>query len=149
MNPEEYEKLARIDGRHWFYAGKRAIVRHWIARYRTLGRDDVLLDAGMGTGAWLLEMAPFCQVIGLDDFAESLRIAQPRLEAAGGKALKSRLDHVALPDGVATVVTLLDVLEHLDDDRAALVEMVRLTQPGGLIVLTDPPLRMLWRDWDA
>lgn len=148
MNPEEYEKLAAIDRTHWFYAGKRAIVRHWIARYRPLAPDDVLLDAGMGAGTWLLEMARACRIIGLDDFDESLRIARPLVEAAGGQAIKTGLGRVDLADAVASVVTLLDVLEHLDDDAAALGEMARLTRPGGLIVITVPALRILWSDWD-
>jgi ubiquinone/menaquinone biosynthesis C-methylase UbiE len=63
--------------------------------------------------------------------------------------LKTPLDAVALPDGCATVVTLLDVLEHLDDDGAALREMVRLVKPGGLVVITVPALRWLWSDWDV
>ena len=149
MNPEEYEKLAAIDRDHWFYAGKRAIVRHWIARYRPLAATDVLLDAGMGTGAWLLTMARQCRIIGLDDYEESLRIAQPLVEAAGGRAIKTGLDHVDLPAATASVVTLLDVLEHLDDDASALREMVRLTRPGGLSVITVPALQMLWSDWDV
>jgi SAM-dependent methyltransferase len=148
MNPEEYEKLAAIDRDHWFYAGKRAIVRHWISRYRRLTSDDVLVDGGMGTGTWLLSMARECRIIGLDDYEESLRIAKPLVEAAGGRAIKTGLGRVDLPDGAASVVTLLDVLEHLDDDAGALREMARLTKPGGLIVITVPALQILWSDWD-
>ena len=149
MNPEEYEKLDRLDRVHWFYRGKRAIVRHWIERHRRLGPDDLLIDAGMGTGTWLVEMSRRCRVLGLDDHDESLAVAGPRLRAVGGACLKTRLERVDLPDGCAAVVTLMDVLEHLDDDAAALREMIRLTRPGGLIVITVPALRWLWSDWDV
>jgi len=47
------------------------------------------------------------------------------------------------------VVTMLDVIEHLDDDLAAVREMVRITAPGGLIVITVPALMFLWSDWDV
>ncbi len=103
----------------------------------------------MGTGTWLVEMSDRCRVLGLDDHDESLAIARPKLAAVGGEALKSTLDHVALPDGCASVVTMLDVLEHLDDDVTALREMIRLTKPGGLLVITVPALRWLWSDWDV
>ncbi|CAN5741170.1 class I SAM-dependent methyltransferase [soil metagenome] len=149
MNPEEYQKLERLDRDHWFYRGKRAIVRHWIERYADLQADDLLIDAGMGTGTWLVEMSPSCKVLGLDDHDESLEVARPRLEAVGGNWLKTTLDQIDLPDGCATVVTAMDVLEHLDDDRSALREMIRLTRPGGLIVITVPALRWLWSDWDV
>src|SRR5215210_3389619 len=148
MNPEEYEKLDRLDRVHWFYRGKRAIVRHWIGRHLELGPDDLLIDAGMGTGTWLVEMSRRCRVLGLDDH-ESLAVAGPRLRAVGGDSLKTTLERVDLPDGCAAVVTLMDVLEHLDDDAAALREIIRLTRPGGLLVLTVPALRWLWSDWDV
>ncbi len=149
MDAAQYADLDRLDRDHWFYRGKRAIVEHWIDRYLTLGPDDLLIDGGMGTGTWLVQMSRRCRVLGLDDHDESLAIARPRLEAVGGSALKTTLDRVDLPDGCAAVVTLLDVLEHLDDDEAALREMIRLVRPGGLVVVTVPALPWLWSDWDT
>ena len=148
MRPEEYEKMRRIDADHWFYRGKRDIVRYWIERFLDLQSGDLLIDGGMGTGTWAVEMASRCRVIGLDDHEESLTMAAPRLEAAGGQAMLSGVNTVDLPSGTATVVTLLDVLEHIDDDAGALREMIRLVRPGGLIILTVPALQALWSDWD-
>jgi len=149
METIEYQRLARVDREHWFYAGKREIVRRWIARYLPLGPEDVLLDAGMGTGTWLVEMSRYCRVIGVDGAEESLALAGPRVEQAGGRVLHSGLERIALPDGIAAVATAMDVLEHLDDDAAAFRELVRLTRPGGLIVITVPALMSLWSDWDV
>ncbi len=149
MNPEEYARLNEVERRHWFYRGKREVVRRWVARCRPLAPDDLLIDGGTGTGAWLEEMGRHCRVLGLDDHAESIALARPRVEAVGGSVMQTSLEKVDLPDGVAAVVTLLDVLEHLDDDRAALREMVRLVRPGGLVVVTVPALRWLWSDWDV
>jgi SAM-dependent methyltransferase len=149
MNAEEYAKLDRIDREHWFYRGKRDVVRHWIARHARLGAADLLIDAGCGTGTFLEEMSGHCRVLGLDAHDESVALARPRLEAVGGGVLQTGLDRVDLPDGCAAVVTLLDVLEHLDDDGAALREMLRLVRPGGLVVITVPALRWLWSDWDV
>lgn len=150
MNPQEYANLDRLDALHWFYRGKRAIVAHWIDRYRPLAGPDLLVDAGTGTGIWPTEAARRygCRVIGVDDHDESLAIAGPRLDDVGGRLVRSNLEQIQLADGEASVVTALDVLEHLDDDRAALLELVRITRPGGLIVLTVPALRWLWSDWD-
>ncbi len=148
MNPDEYQKLSLIDRDHWFYRGKRDLVRHWIGRFIRLKADDLLIDAGMGTGTWAAEMAAHCRVIGIDDHRESLALAAPRVEAAGGRVMQSGLGAVDLPTGAAAVVTLMDVLEHVEDDAGALREMIRLTRPGGLIVLTVPALKWLWSDWD-
>jgi SAM-dependent methyltransferase len=149
MNPDEYTKLERIDHEHWFYRGKRAIVRHWIARLALLGAEDLLVDAGMGTGTWVREMAAVCRVCGVDGADEIIVLARPKIEAIGGQVLQANLDDIPLPDGAAAVVTALDVLEHLEDDRAAFRELIRITRPGGLVVITVPALMMLWSDWDV
>lgn len=149
MNAEEYAKLDRLDRRHWFYQGKRTIVRHWVDRHLTLQPEDVWVDAGCGTGTLLEEVSATCQVVGLDDHAESIAAARPRVEAVGGRVLQTALDHIDLPDGTATVVTALDVLEHLDDPVAAVRELTRLLRPGGLLVVTVPALKWLWSDWDV
>jgi SAM-dependent methyltransferase len=149
MDPAEYANLDRVEQQHWYYQGKRAIVRHWIDRHRPLSTSDFLVDVGCGTGAFLVEMSGRCRVQGVDDHAESIAIARSRVEAVGGQVLQSSLDRVELPDGVAQVVTALDVLEHLDDDAASVRELCRLLAPGGLLVVTVPSLRILWSDWDV
>jgi SAM-dependent methyltransferase len=149
MNSDEYEKLDRLDRRHWFYRGKRDVVRSWIDRFLQLQRDDLVIDAGCGTGVFLEEMSCRCRVLGLDDHAESITLAMPKLRPVGGDVLQTSLEHVDLPDGCASVVTLLDVLEHIDDDAAVLKEMIRLVRPGGVVVITVPALRALWSDWDV
>lgn len=148
MNPEEYKRLRQIDETHWFYRGKRDIVRHWIDRFIQLTPNDLLIDAGAGTGTWAVEMTARCRVIAVDDHDESLVLAGSRVEAAGGRVMKSDLYAVDLPSGIAAVVTLMDVLEHMDDDVGALREMIRLVRPGGIIVVTVPALPWMWSDWD-
>lgn len=148
MNPEQYTRLRRIEETHWFYTAKRDLVRYWIERYIKLNKEDLLIDAGTGTGTLLVEMSGRCRLLGLDDFEESVLLARPRVESLGGQVLKADLTAVDLPDGAASVVTLLDVLEHVVEDKAALQEMIRLTRPGGLLVVTVPALPVLWSDWD-
>ena len=46
------------------------------------------------------------------------------------------------------VVIALDVIEHLDEDAAALREMFRVVEPGGGLVLTVPQHQWLWSTTD-
>lgn len=124
-------------------------MRHWIERLAPLQPEDLLVDAGCGTATFLQEMAGFCRVVGIDNSLESIKIAGPKIRPLGGGIIHSPLDTVELESNSASVVTLLDVLEHVDDDRAVLMEMSRITRPGGLIVITVPALKFLWSDWDV
>jgi SAM-dependent methyltransferase len=149
VNPDEFGRLAEIEERHWFYRGKRRIVRSWIERFVRLDRDSLLVDGGMGTGRWVSEMAGVCRVLGLDPHPSSLALAGQRVASSGGASVCASLARTPLADGCADVVTLLDVLEHMDDDAGALEEALRITRPGGLVVITVPALRWLWSSWDA
>ncbi|MDB9308635.1 methyltransferase domain-containing protein [Aphanizomenon sp. CS-733/32] len=45
---------------------------------------------------------------------------------------------VPLPEQVADVVCAVEVIEHLENPRALMRELVRLTKPGGLVIVTTP-----------
>ena len=147
MNPAEYARLERIDQRHWFYRGKRAIVRYWLKQYIQIGVDDIFVDAGVGTGIWMESMAAQCRVIGLDDHRESLLLARPRSQQAAG-LIQCRMDRLPLRNGCARIITALDVLEHVANDGVGLRELLRILHPQGILVLTVPAHPWLWSDWD-
>lgn len=51
--------------------------------------------------------------------------------------------------GSARFVTLFDVLEHQQDDRAFLASLVRKMPRGSTLLLTVPALPSLWSQWDV
>jgi ubiquinone/menaquinone biosynthesis C-methylase UbiE len=67
MNAEEYANMERQEDAHWYYAGKRDIVRGWLDRVGPPQTGDLLLDCGAGTGRFALEMEAKCRVMVLDD----------------------------------------------------------------------------------
>lgn len=148
MEPSEYENLGRVERRHWYYEGKRRIVRFWIERLRPLKTEDTLLDFGAGTGCFATEMERRCRVFALDSYPESL--AKLRRSFPTERVLESSADgRIPLADASVDCVTALDVLEHLEGDAAAVAEFRRVLRPGGLAVVTVPASMCLWSDWDV
>src|SRR3954454_23798749 len=49
----------------------------------------------------------------------------------------------------ATHVTLMDVLEHQEDDRAFMADLARRMEPGATLLLTVPAMPWLWSAWDS
>ncbi len=147
MDAAEYDNIAALEREHWYYAGKRRMVREWIQRVRPPQATDTLLDCGAGTGYFAKEMETLCRVLVLDDHAEALRILHTRFRPE--QILSLAGDRVPLPDGSLEFVTALDVLEHVPDDAAVVNGFHRLLKPGGLAVITVPASMALWSDWDV
>lgn len=147
MNSAEYDNLARVEKIHWYYSGKRAIAKTWLNRSGKLTKASLLADCGAGTGAFAVEMTSDCQVIAVDDYPESLAILKDRLGQQSVRA--GSCTSLPLESESCDFVTALDVLEHIDDDQAAIKELWRILKPGGTIVITVPALMSLWSDWDV
>ncbi len=147
MDSAEYYNLAALERDHWYYSGKRRLVRSWIERLRSPAAGDVLLDCGAGTGLFAAEMESCCRVLVLDDHEESLGMLRARFQP--GQVLVPAGGNVPLPDRSLDYLTALDVLEHIPDDAAAVRGFARLLRPGGLAVVTVPAGMALWSDWDV
>jgi SAM-dependent methyltransferase len=147
MNSAEYDNLERIEGSHWYYAGKRQLVQYWLDRIGPPTQRDVLLDCGAGTGRFAKEMLTFCQVLVLDDHEEALSLLRQRFRAEQVLSLKD--GGVPLPNESLNFITALDVLEHVPDDPAVVRGFHALLKDGGVVVVTVPAGMALWSDWDV
>jgi ubiquinone/menaquinone biosynthesis C-methylase UbiE len=112
--------------------------------YLDVQEGQHILDAACGQGevAGLLArlVGPTGQVIGVDLSETMIRAAQARLEGTAQPVAFRVGDITALdfPSAAFDRTRAARVLEHLPDPRAALRELVRVTCPGGLVVLQEP-----------
>ncbi|MFI5335609.1 MAG: class I SAM-dependent methyltransferase [Opitutales bacterium] len=147
MDAAEYTNLTRVEDKHWYYVGKRALVRRWLHRTGAIRPEATLLDCGAGTGRFAAEMAQDCRVLVLDDHEESLRLLRERFRPEQVIALTG--SEVPLPDASVDCVTALDVLEHVREDAAVVRGFHRLLRPGGIALVTVPAGMAVWSDWDV
>ena len=80
----------------------------------------------------------------LDATARELANQRKRGEVLAG----SLPDAIPYPAQSFDLVVLLDVLEHIEDDRACLAILATLLKPAGRILLTVPAFPMLWGPHD-
>jgi 2-polyprenyl-3-methyl-5-hydroxy-6-metoxy-1,4-benzoquinol methylase len=112
-----------------------------------------VLDAGCGWGVTLdaLEERGY-EAAGLDVSRRTLE----HLDRPGRRLIEADLTQ-PLPENAvkeaetqgALAVLALDVLEHLDDDRATVRRLGRLVSPGGVVIVSVPALPELFSEFDA
>lgn len=97
--------------------------------------NGCILEDGCGVGMYVEHLSPFGgTVIGLEyDFerAAEAHANSPHILNAAGES-------IPLPAAAFDLILSHEVLEHVQDDRLAIQEMVRLLKPGGRIVLFVP-----------
>jgi SAM-dependent methyltransferase len=141
----EYEAMLALDERHWWYRGRRrvlAAVLHGIP-LPPPGQTR-LLDAGCGSGRTLDDLARLGEAHGIELNPLGVRAARRR----GHDVREGPVESLPFEDASFDLVTCLDVIEHTDDDTAALRELRRVTRPGGHAVLTVPAHPRLWSRHD-
>jgi len=150
MISEHYRELATLDRSYWWFLVRHRIVRRLITR--ALGRKPAsILDIGAGAGGFLSEMVDEGFMARADVLAlEPSPEAQEVLAARQLPILSAPLSELATVEvqPFPEVVTLLDVLEHLDEPVRTLLDISRRLPEGGHLVILVPALPSLWSTWD-
>jgi SAM-dependent methyltransferase len=140
-----YQRYYELEDRHWWFIGRRKILLSLLEQH--LGeRDDLrLLDFGCGTGTMAGHLTQFGAVTAVDADADAVAFCRQR-----GLTDVERLTGSTLPfdDGEFDVVTSFDVLEHIEDDFSALVDLRRVLTPGGTFLCGVPAFPFLWGPQD-
>lgn len=106
-----------------------------------------LLEVGTGQGAIATRLAERFDYTGVEADPESHATTAARL-AGRGRLLHA--DYADLGPGERfDVVCAFEVLEHLEDDRAALEAWHALLRPGGLLLVSTPMHQHRFGPWDV
>jgi ubiquinone/menaquinone biosynthesis C-methylase UbiE len=145
MNIEEFDRMFAVEESHWWYRGRRSLVRDALDRYAPARRPLHLLEVACATGMSFRFLADYGEIRGIDISDETIRLCAQR-----GIDRIVKGDAVRLPftDAAFDVVLALDAFEHVDDDVGAMKETYRVLRPGGVLVATVPAFMSLWSPHD-
>jgi len=134
-----YDRLARVYDWVWQRYLTQAI--SFLHAWSQVAGDEVVVDVACGTGlfaAQVLDAHPQQPIIGLDLSAAMLRVAARRCAGYPHVAL-----HVASATALPLAATQFDLatcasaLHYFNDPHAALVEIKRVLNPHGRVVVLD------------
>ena len=146
MERHVYDRMAEIDRDHWWFVGRRKILTALIERWRPKRGKLRILEIGCGTGSNIAMLQQFGAVDAVepDEHARAFAAQRTGLPIKGGY-----LPDVPLEDGYYDLIVLLDVLEHIPDDKGALIALRRKLAPGGRLMLAVPAMPSLWSGHDV
>jgi SAM-dependent methyltransferase len=142
-----YDRMAELDSRHWWYRARREILADLIRRRIELPDNPRILEIGCGTGHNLVMLKRFGQVDAIEIDAAARAIASQRL---GHEVMEAPLPALTgVEDRAYDLVAILDVLEHVAEDREALESVARKLKPGGRILIAVPAHPWMWSAHDV
>ncbi len=147
MERAVFDRMAEQDQVHWWYVARRRILSDLIGREIDLTDQARILEIGCGTGHNFDMLRRFGRLDAIEVDRAARTLASGRLGHAVGDAPLPALTGV--PEGAYDLIALLDVLEHVDDDRAALESIATRLAPGGHILVTVPAYQWMWSAHDV
>ena len=143
MERDLIDRLAKIEGLHWWYEARRKAVEAFLKG--RISRSGQILDVGAGTGGNYHLLSQFGDYCGVEPSAEAREWAKSK----GVENLVSgTAEKIPYPPQTFDLVVALDVLEHLKEDLAALEEFHRVLRDRGLLLITVPAFNFLWSRHD-
>ena len=157
MRQDFYEEYSHIEREHWWFLGRRKIILTVLDRFLPAAEPGVdtdmsagseenrILDIGIGSGVMLPCLQKYGTVFGCDMEEAALRFSS---ETSPGRLTRGEARDLPFSDESFHLVTVLDLLEHTDEDDAVLSEIGRVLHPNGLLCATVPVHPWLWGNQD-
>jgi 2-polyprenyl-3-methyl-5-hydroxy-6-metoxy-1,4-benzoquinol methylase len=145
MDRDIFDAHIEHDETHWWFEGRRAIVSSLIRKIpKATGRH--ILDVGSGAGGMISTIQELGKVTALESDPKMFEYLQNRF----GEDIAVIKNTWGDGDfGKYDIITMFDVLEHIDDERAALQRILTSLGSHGFFVCTVPAFQFLWSEHDV
>lgn len=150
MDRSAYDRWFELEDRHFWRIAKRELILELVERHRPAhgaGGPLRLLDIGGACTLLTRELGRFGAITLVEHDLKTAMFAEETL------GLKVQVG--SLPDlpeqlgGPFDVVTLIDVLEHIEDDVTAARAVHDIMRRGGLLIVSVPAVPLLWSGHDV
>jgi len=137
----EVRLLTEVEDRHWWYAERRELLRRAVAG---MTPGDVLDVGAAGGGNTRVLIEQGWRAAALEYGDAGARVCAER----GVPVLRGDATRLPLAPSSLDLVIAFDVLEHLEDDKAAAVSLFEALRPGGTFLVAVPVDMRLWSSHD-
>lgn len=146
MEEKVYHSNFNVESTYWWFTARAHIIHSLINSVCALPKGATVVDVGCGTGGFLSELATDYTAIGTDTSPLAIEYCRKR----GMKHLHlGTLDDFPADAWTVDAVTMLDVIEHIEDDKAVVKQVFDLLRPGGYFIASVPANPWMWSAHDV
>jgi SAM-dependent methyltransferase len=137
-----------LEDRHWWFKARRRILFPLIDEFMQNYPGELIVDVGCGTGGTVAALAGRHLSLGIDSSELAIELAQNCYPSSSFRcgAMPDVIRHVKEE---AALFLLMDVLEHVDDDRGFVKDLLGCMRPGAAMLVTVPAGMALWSNHDV
>lgn len=149
MKREYADLYSAYEKNHWWFRARRKILRSLLQREIAWQEGQSVLEIGVGPGENLYSLYPSnVRLTGLEPDENNARIARQRGPLS---VFTGTIENLPVPirEQQFDVITLFDVLEHIEDDLAALDIIAARFKKGGRLAMTVPAYQWMWGQQDV
>lgn len=140
-----YADLSLYEKTHWWHRAKTNTVFLLLQSCVKKYKNPYILDIGCGTGNNVAMWGKLGKAYGVDSSTDAVSFCKQR----GLKNIfKGKGEKTPFRDHMFACVTMLDVLEHIENESKVLQEIKRVLGKNGMLILTVPAFPILWSRWD-
>jgi SAM-dependent methyltransferase len=140
------DKYRRIEREHWWFRVRSKILTDQLHLLLKGIRPMQILNVGAATGASTEMLQSFGEVSSLEYDQPSVDYCRDVLKL---DVIQGSITALPYADASFDLVCAFDVVEHVEDDRLAVSELIRVCKPGGHVFVTVPAYMSLWSDHDV
>ena len=137
-----FKELAEFEGENFWFRARNRLILWALVSYSK--KFTNFLEIGCGTGFIVSEIAnqfPSALVVGSEVLEGGLSYARQRNSHVNFIQMDAR----NIPfQSEFDAIGIFDVLEHIEDDEAVLMQIFKALRPGGLVYITVPQHKWLW-----
>lgn len=142
MNPEDIANISAFEEKHWWYRERQWLLKKFVKMHHVKGKA---LDIGASAGYYSQTLQKLgLEVIAIENEPVGVAICQSR----GLQTITGNAESLEINNDSQDLVIMMDVLEHIENDAAAVSEVSRVLKGGGFFFLTVPVGMELWSDHD-
>jgi len=144
MEEETFDMYDSWKPGFWWIWSRRDVLRRTLRKL--VKKRSLILDIGSGSGLFYKTLSRFGSVMNLEYSKKGLlHLRRKRI----GNLLRGDAQFLPIGDGCVDIVTCIDVMEHVDDDRKLVREAHRVLKKDGYFIVTVPAYMFLWSDDDV